>query len=196
MTKTLPALSVLALLGVLALQWMDWPPTLPGPGVNDQSTESAATDTSPDLVPELMAKLEAPDPRGSYASITEHPLFRPDRKPEPPPEEEPIAPDIAQEKQALSAIDLSAVLISPTVISAWVRDPSKPKLERLRIGDNFNGWTVQDILADRVLLERQGEQDALILRDYSQTPPPAASRPPAQRRPMQRQPIPAPPPRK
>lgn len=196
MTKTLPALIVLALLGVLALQWMGWPPTLPGPGGSDQPAEPTSTDASATLVPELMAKLDAPDPRESYASITDHPLFRPDRKPEPPPEEEPSTPETAQEKQELSAIDLSAVLISPTVVSAWVRDPSKPKLQRLRIGDEFNGWAVRDILEDRVLLERQGEQDALILRDYSKTPPPAASRPPAQRRPTQRPPTPAAPPRK
>ncbi len=191
MIKTLSGFVALALLSVLILQWLGWPPTLPAPDSSDQPMQPAPAV----LEPQLMAKLDASDPRESYTNITEHPLFRPDRKPEPPLEEEPSVPETSQEKLELSTIDLSAVLISPTVVSAWVRDPSKPKLQRLRIGDEFNGWAVRDILEDRVLLERQGERDALILRDYSKTPPSAASRPPAQRRPAQRPPRPATPPR-
>ena len=101
-----------------------------------------------------------------YVSIIERPLFRPDRKPEPLSDEQP-GPEIPEGSTELSAFDLNAVLITPDIVSAWVRDPAQPKLRRLRIGDDLLGWSVTDIQEDRVLLERQGQQDALILRDYS-----------------------------
>jgi hypothetical protein len=78
---------------------------------------------------------------------------------------------------ALDSLDLSAVIITPTLVSAWVNDPSQPRLRRLRIGDDLEGWSVQEILPDRVLLERQGEVNALILRDYGNTPTTAPQMP-------------------
>ena len=66
----------------------------------------------------------------------------------------------AQQEQPsdLARLDLNAVLITPTASSAWVWDPSKKELVRLRPGDDLEGWSVQEILSDRVLLERQGER--------------------------------------
>lgn len=173
MTKYLPGLIALALLGILALQWMGWPPppVSTEPGDEAGLTTDAASDSSS---PDLMARLESKDSRDSrdnYVNIIEQPLFRPDRKPEPPPVEDPAAAALPEESGELQALDLSAVLIAPPLVSAWVRDPSQPKLRRLRIGDDVLGWSVLDILEDRVLLERQGKQDALILRDYAKTPP-------------------------
>ena len=78
---------------------------------------------------------------------------------------------------------------TPDIVSAWVRDPAQPKLRRLRIGDDLQGWAVLDIQEDRVLLERQGQQDALILRAYSKAAPASAPSPPA------RKALPRPPPR-
>jgi general secretion pathway protein N len=190
-TKYAPAVVALALLAILALQWLRWPP----PARQSPTTGGpAATESVAAPQPDLLARLESKETKDSYASMTEHPLFRPDRKPEPPPDAEPAAPP-GKDDAGLKLMDLSAVLITPSAVSAWVRDPSQPKLQRLRIGDDFKGWSVRQILEDRVLLERQGERDALILRDYSQMPPAAATPPSNQRRPP-RAPVRAIPPKK
>jgi hypothetical protein len=120
-----------------------------------------------------------------YAVVTERPLFLPDRR---PPSEEPeeAAPEPEPEKATvLARLDLNAILISPAGSSAWIRDPANKNLVRLRPGDDLEGWSVQEILSDRVLLERQGQTDTLILRDYKNMPPPA---PPRQRRAARRPP--------
>jgi general secretion pathway protein N len=67
-----------------------------------------------------------------------------------------------------------------------VKDPSAASLKRLRLGDEHAGWSVKDILPDRLVLERQGETNELLLRDFSKAQPapgtgpaPAAQNPPA-----------------
>lgn len=185
MRRYAPVLIALVLLAGLTLQWLDWPPPMPvvesanAPGGNP----SVVSSTQPDL----LARLDTLDTRDNYVSIVERPLFRPDRKPEPMSDEPAgtLGPEASAE---LSAFDLNAVLITSEIVSAWVQDPTQLKLRRLRIGDDLRGWSVTDIQEDRVLLERQGQQDALILRDYSK-PAPATAPPPA------RKVLPRPPPR-
>lgn len=172
MTRFLPGLIVLALLGLLILQWKDWPPPS-SPG--ELAANPAAGNGAPP--PDPLAALQPPAERDSYATIVERPLFRPDRKPEPPPDAIPETADDAGTRVELEQLDLTGVMIAPSAISAWVRDPGQPKLLRLRIGDEIQGWAVRDVLDDRILLERQGEEYALILRDYSKAPPMAPPMP-------------------
>jgi general secretion pathway protein N len=116
-----------------------------------------------------------------YASVKDRPLFRPDRRPR------IDDPEAARETAAealgeLKGMDLTGVLISPTVVTAWVRDPGQPASVRLRLGETLAGWTVQDIKTDRVVLERQGKTDTLILRDFHARGAPAPpATPPTQR---------------
>ncbi|MTW22372.1 hypothetical protein [Allochromatium palmeri] len=192
--KYAPVLVALGLLAILTLQWLGWPPAAPlaEPGDAPAVVEAVATPLQPDL----LTRLATPDTRDNYVAIIEHPLFRPDRQPEPPSDEQPAEP-INEESVELSVFDLNAVLITPDMVSAWVKDPAQPKLRRLRIGDELQGWSVLNIQEDRVLLERQGQQDALILRDYSK-PSPAAAPPPTRKalpRPPPRAPVRAAPPK-
>jgi hypothetical protein len=170
----------LALLALLILQWKDWPPPPSSIDLDETSATDAGAVTEAGQDP--LANLKPPDDRDNFASITERPLFRPDRKPEPPPDETPAATTDPGTNVELDTLDLSAVMLTPTLASAWVKDPSQPKLQRLRIGDDLEGWSVRDILDDRVLLERQGEEYALILRDYSKATPAAPT--PIPRRPV------------
>ena len=183
--KQAPLLVALILLAILTFQWIGWPPSTPWSAPS--SAPAAATSTAQPAQPDWLAQLEAPDARDNYVSIVERPLFRPDRKPEPP-ADEATSPPVSEGATELTVFDLNAVLITPDIVSAWVQDPAQPKLRRLRIGDDLQGWSVTDIQEDRVLLERQGQQDALILRDYSK-PVPATAPPPA------RKVLPRPPPR-
>lgn len=128
--------------------------------------------------------------------MIDRPLFRPERRPAEPSEDE-AEPTVTEDTEtSLVGMDLSAVIITPTLVSAWIRDPSEPRLRRLRIGDDLAGWSVQEILPDRVMLERQGELNTLILREFTgetnAVPAPAMPQRPIPRRParMQQPPIP------
>lgn len=161
-----------ALIAVLGLQWHAWPPPASQASLNEVASEP---DTIPQTDMDALAQLEPALPKDSYASIIERPLFRPERR---PPEEEDLDGQTAlddlndpENLVSLSGMDLNAVIITPTLVTAWVRDPSRSALRKLRVGDDVEGWMVDQILPDRILLERQGERDTLILRDYGSAAP-------------------------
>lgn len=175
--KQVPVLIAFILAVILTLQWIGW-----RPATSMSESPNGASETAPIPAPateDLLARIETPDPLDNYAAIIEHPLFRPDRKPEPP-SEDPASGPTLEDSVELATFDLTAVLITPDLLSAWVQDPAQPKLRRIRLGDDLRGWLVIDIQPDRVLFERQGRQDTLLLRQYSQaspaTPQPSASR--------------------
>lgn len=179
------ALLAFALVAVLVWQWWDWPTTVPEPGEEPGSIPAQSASQAPGDPSDLLAPLGEKD---EYATVTERPLFLPDRR---PPSEEPEE-DVPPEEEGpsdLAGLDLNAVLITQSESSAWIRDPAKKELIRLRPGDELSGWSVHEILSDRVLLERQGEKDTLVLRDYKNMPPPVPPRrAPSARKPGQQSP--------
>jgi hypothetical protein len=184
--KWLPAFVLLALVSVLVLQWKDWQP---GPSrASLDAASSAAPNSLVGSESDAAAQLPPPDPKDAYASVTDRPLFRPERRPEEEVDPDTLASPDTDVLTSLDGMNLSAVIITPTLVSAWIQDPNEPRLRRLRIGDDLEGWSVQSILPDRILLERQGEQDALILRDYGKTPSPAPPMPVPRRPPRVLQP--------
>jgi general secretion pathway protein N len=166
------ALLAFALAVVLLWEWWGWPPALPVSHVSESAglptdLSSRPTEETTDLSAPLREKEE-------YAAVTERPLFLPDRRPpSEEPEDESTEPDVPSD---LAKLDLNAVLITPSESSAWIRDPEKKELIRLRPGDKLSGWAVHEILSDRILLERQGSKDTLVLRDYKNMPPPTPPR--------------------
>jgi general secretion pathway protein N len=180
--RTWITLLAFTLVAVLVWQWWGWSAPAPDPGAAGRTSPSVQTPSQPGEDPsDLLVPLGEKD---EYATVTERPLFLPDRR---PPSEEPEE-NVPVEEEApsdLAGLDLNAVLITPSESSAWIRDPAKKELVRLRPGDELAGWSVQEILSDRVLLERQGEKDTLVLRDYKNMPPPVLPRrkPAARKRP-------------
>lgn len=174
----------LLLAAALLWQWRGWPPPRPQPGEDDSGSAEVQTPPAADENPlDLLTPLGEKD---EYAVVTERPLFLPDRR---PPSEEPeqAAEPESEQLTDLDRMDLNAVMITPASSLAWVRDPAEKKLVRLEPGDDLAGWSVQEIHSDRVLLERQGEEHKLILRDYKNMPPPQPSRQkPAARKPPRR----------
>lgn len=166
MKWVLPLFSLL-LSGVLYLQWRDWSPNVPEPAPIPAVEVRAESGE----VPAVGDLLVPPPPKEDYASVTERPLFLPDRRPPPDEPEEEDMPE-PEEPSDLAGVDLNAVVITPRVVSAWVRGPREQESIRLRIGDDFEGWTVRTIEPDRLVLERQGETDELTLRDYANAPAP------------------------
>jgi hypothetical protein len=181
--RALLALAILALVGVLVLQWMDWPP--PNPASSPIAQVPAPPGEPAGTAADPLARLNPPEPRDAYAAVVERPLFRPERKPPDPEDTEPTQPEPEPEiATTLDGMDLSAVVITGGVNSAWVKPPGSDELIRLRLGDELEGWAVTDILPDRLVLERQGERDELPLRDFTAAPPPAPPAPdPGRQRP-------------
>jgi general secretion pathway protein N len=170
-------LTALALIGLLWLQWRDWPPNAAMPSVQP-GEQLGQVDAADNPLPSEM--LLPPPSRDDYASVTERPLFLPDRRP-PPDEPEEEMPGEDEPPADLDRMDLSAVLITPSLVSAWVRSPTDNELIHLRIGMQLEDWTVDDIQRDKLVLKRQGETHELILRDYDNAPPPIAPTPNQQR---------------
>jgi general secretion pathway protein N len=163
------AVMVLLLGGVLALQWYDWQSSarLPTPPAEPEST-AAPVDSGPQG--ERSAADAQPPPRDEYAEVVERPLFLPDRRP--PPEEEVEEPEPeAVETAELDGVDLTAVIITPDEVSAWLRAPGESKLQKRLLGEDFLGWTVKVIEPALIVFERQGETDEIHLRDYAKAPP-------------------------
>ncbi len=169
------AILLLGLTALLALEWTLWSPR-PKSNLVAPASQPAPIPAPPDSA-ELLARLESKEERGNYAPIIERPIFRPDRQPEPPPDAQANAPS-PSDGVPLDVLDLKAILLMPDLALAWVQDPAQPRMRRVRVGDEVQGWLVTAILADRIIVERQGQQDTLLLRDYSKVPPAA---PPAMR---------------
>lgn len=163
------------LLAVLALQWHGWdasgsPPSAP--------PANGAMAEAPGPLPDAADLLTPPPPPEEYASVSERPLFLPDRRP--PPDaatgasEQPAAESAPADDSEIKGLALSAVLITGDTRIAWVRLPREPKLRRLRPErpeEWLGGWSVAAIEADRLVL-RQGDTERHIpLHDYSQHQP-------------------------
>jgi general secretion pathway protein N len=166
--KALMALMALLLGGVLALQWHDWraaselPAISADPAGAQVETEASGRRSAADA--ELL-------PRDEYAEVVERPLFLPDRRPPPPLDEE--EPEVEPpETTELDGVDLTAVIITPDEVSAWLRAPGEPKLVKRLLGEEFLGWTVKTIEPALVVFERQDETDEIHLRDYANAPQP------------------------
>lgn len=158
---------VLTLAALIYLQWRDWPPP---PDWQMGSGEAEARTSTPafDLAPDLLTRLDARDGKGAYSEVIERPLFQPDRRP--PEDEGQTAREVEEEgseERALAGLDLSAVIMTPDMTTAWVFDVPNRTLLKVRVGDNLVGWEVRAIRDDRLLLERQGETDTLLLRSYA-----------------------------
>jgi len=180
--KPVLLLIVLSLGLVLALQWRDWPPGPVSVPEGNADSQPEPAPLRPDESP--LERLGPPEEKDEYAEVMERPLFMPDRRP-PSEEDQEEAKDELSDAQdpSLDRVDLNAVIITPAKAVAWVKAPTQQDLLDLELGDDLNGWTVKEILADRLVLERQGETNTLTLRDYANMPPPAPRPTPVAREP-------------
>ncbi len=166
-------------LGVLlVLQWRNWPP----------DRMISPSDVPGDILQPVDEKKENPlahlpplVEKQDYVSVTDRPLFLPERRPpEETPEAEtdaPVGPEV-EPPTALDSMDLNAIIITPDGAVAWVSTPNSPKPQKVRIGDEFEGWKVKAITTDNVEVEGQTSSDWLFLRNYGQGTQPPANQPP------------------
>jgi len=175
MIRMLLAGLAIGLGGLLYWQWAGWPP--PPPPGGEVARAQAAEAPAPQVF-DPIADLKPLEDREEYAVVSDRPLFRPDRR---PPKDEPAEAVEAppEEESDLGGFDLTGIIISPGVTTAWVKDPQQQTPVRLRPGETLAGWTVKDILGDRLVVERQGKSDTLYLRDFKAPAAPGAVPPPA-----------------
>ena len=143
--------------GILVMEWRH-PPRL---------QTSIAVDTPPAVTVPPLQPFE-PLPLTHYAEIVERPVFIDTRRPE---EDELTAPTAPPEPD--QPLDLIGVLLVPGAATALLR-PTEPNAKVLRVaqGEMVEGWRLQSVSANRVVLQKNGEIRELVL---IRPPPPTHS---------------------
>ena len=120
----------------------------------DGSTAIEIAAAEPARVPALpAAQAFSMPPIETYAETLDRPLFSKIRR---PPAPEPDAPAPEPEKKQKVKVRLAGVIISPRERVALVQEPRAKEITRLREGQEIEGWVLESILADRIVL-RFGE---------------------------------------
>ena len=103
-------------------------------------------------------------PMSAYAEVTERPLFSPSRQPAPP---AAAQDDLGNS----SSFTLLGIVITQGERIALIRHGQPAIVARLKEGQAVEGWRLQAIEADRVILEHAGTQQPLKLKDLKERPP-------------------------
>lgn len=138
------------------------------------STEIALS--RPEKIPAL-----APQPRFAMPPITTYPetikrpLFSPSRQP--PVETTEIPGPKAVPNSDIKA-RLSGIIITPEGRFALLQKPAETEAIRVSEGQNFEGWVVKSIHADRIVLNRGDSTQVVMIEDEIRKAPPATRRKP------------------
>ena len=96
-------------------------------------------------------------PQEAFSEIVERPLFMENRRPYVPPvskgPKEPKRPHQV-ETDILTLISLSAIVITKDKRIALIEDNRTRKLQQLRRGETFNGWTLTDIRTNSIAMQK------------------------------------------
>jgi hypothetical protein len=120
-------------------------------------------------------------PIDAYAEVSQRPLFSPTRQPAPP----QATPDTAGN---VNGFFVTAIVLDGNQRVATIQHGRPPALARVVEGQTVEGWIVQSIQAEGVVLQRGGMAQELKLKDR-----PPSQRPQALPEPQgQPQPVPQP----
>lgn len=115
--------------------------------------------------PETPANRPVP-PLGTFSEMIKRPLFREDRSPYVP--EAPTEPEQPRDTgpDITTQISLSAIVIDEDERIALIERRQDKKLQQLRQGEKFNGWTLNQIQADDITMQKghQIRQIALTVK--------------------------------
>jgi hypothetical protein len=92
-------------------------------------------------------------PLTEYRDIVERPLFSETRRPAPDEPEVIAEPEPETEEQELTLI---GVMLTPDLQVALIEVDDQGKVARLKIGERTNGWTLESVESNKVVL-RKGE---------------------------------------
>jgi general secretion pathway protein N len=131
----------------------DKTPTAPTPVV--------AGSTVPPLPPQPASSTLPPIE--SFAEVTRRPLFSPTRQP-------PPAEVVKDTQGNASGFALLGIIISDDGRIALIEYGRPPALARLKEGQAVDGWTLQSILPDRIVLQHGATEQELRLKDRAGAP--------------------------
>lgn len=121
------------------------------------------------------APIKTLPPIDTYAEVAQRPLFSPTRQPAPL----QATPDVGGN---VNGFFLTSIVVDGGQRLALIQHGRPPVLSRVTEGQSVEGWTVQTIESERVVLQRAGTAQELKLKD----------RPPTQRQPGPGSPEPQP----
>ncbi len=104
-----------------------------------------------------------------FSETVTRPLFMSTRRPPEPGAPEAAAPERAT--SALPALEVSGIVISPRERLALLTRGRSSEVIRVSEGELVEGWVVRSILPDRVILEQDGTQQELKLKDKAPRAP-------------------------
>jgi hypothetical protein len=154
-----PLLLAALSLGVIGLIYIE----LDRPAL-DHSANAAMRPTKP-TAPETADGLSfVMPPLVSFAEVVNRPLFSQTRRPAP----KALAPG---NEQSLP-YTLVGVVITAHERHALIAHGTPPRLERLTEGQDLEGWTIEQILADRLVFGRDGARIEVKAKDPPSQPGP------------------------
>lgn len=103
-------------------------------------------------------------PLQSFSAVTDRPLFSQSRRPSPEATDDASGP--------WSSFVLAGIVITPDSREALIRHGTPPTISHVHEGQGIEGWIVNSILADRVVLVGGGTQHELRLLAKPQANPP------------------------
>lgn len=117
-------------------------PEADAPALAEQAWEPLATPPTP--------------PLASYEEIAARPLFREDRRPEPPPERAPR--NVTQSVVRQPPLKLEGTAVTPQRRVALLRDTRSNEVTRAAAGQQLQGWEVDQVGQGWVELSNQGQR--------------------------------------
>ncbi len=154
--KLLLILSVLLLI-ILFIEWK-----LTEPAVNQDIETSTTEKESQSQIQKLSVIKLTRQPVESYSQMVDSPLFIKGRKP-------PVAVDVEeidnQDAGRIEDLYLVGIYSAEERIVALFNQKGKGgKYLKKAKGDDVSGWMLEEIKADKVILERDGKKQTLMLR--------------------------------
>lgn len=159
-------------LGWLTFAAYDAPPAEP-------PAQAVVNPTTPDAaVAQRFQPFRMP-PQQRFSELVERPPFTQSRRPP----EVSAQPQVRQEAPRRDLkLTLIGVILQPSQQYALVQRPGKKAAQRLARGEKIDGWQVEGILPDRVILSQAKEVVELQLKDAKIKRPKAKRRQPRQAR--------------
>ncbi len=151
------ALASIGLGGIVALQ-LRTPPEVPPPAANIEAAAPDETTESGEAQP------FEPRPLESYAGIEARPLFMPSRRPPPP------GATAAGSGSGHDALMLAGVILTTNKRMAMIETKRTSGVVVVREGQVVEGWSVDEIGPDRVVISQNDEVYELLLDDKLKAP--------------------------
>jgi len=155
-TPLLLAAACAVLVGVVYIE-------LDAPEIEPPAKAAGAAAQEPEKLLVQDASFSMP-PLRSFAGVLSRPLFSETRRP-------PLQPVAAADTRA-AAFTLVGTILSAQERHALVEHGQPPHLERISEGQDIDGWTVEQILPDRVVFGRADARIEIKAKDSSLRPVP------------------------